>query len=661
MTDDPVPIETRLSEPEYYRPPPSFVGQANVTDPTVFDEFDQFPEGFEAYAERLDWDERWDTVFDGSDPPYFRWFTGGRLNAAHNCVDRHLEEYAEKTAFVWEGEPGDCRRLAYQDLYREVNEFAAALRAVGVEEGDVVTLHLPMVPALPISMLACARLGAVHSEVFGGFSAPALADRIADADSRHLITIDGYYRRGEFLQHKRKADDAREQLDDDVDAVLVWTREDDLHPATELTERDVLVGDLLAVHRGDSVDPVPRASTDPLFLMYTSGTTGKPKGAQHGTGGYLSYVTGTTHSLFDIHPTDTYWCFADIGWITGHSYIVYGPLANAASSVLYEGAPDHPHRGRVWEIAEKYGVDIFHTSPTAIRLFMRWGESHLEPYDFDFKHLTSVGEPIQPEVWRWYYDHVGGGDSVVIDTWWQTETGGVVLSNLPALADMKPGYVGRPMPGISAAILDDDGAELEAGSGQAGYLVLDRPWPGMLQTLQGDDERYIEEYWADFSDLDSDDWRDWVYKAGDSAVEAADGYFRVLGRIDDVMNVAGHRLGSMELESVIVEVPDVAEAAVAARDHPEKGQVPDAYVVLREDAEAGAEVREAVREAVATDIGKFARPDHVTVVDSLPYTRSGKIMRRLLGEISNERPLSDTTTLEDPAVPERIREQVSGE
>ena len=661
MPDDrPVSIETRLAESEYYRPPASFVGQANVSDPAVFERFADFPAGFEEYAELLEWEDRWDTVLDADDPPFFRWFTGGRLNAAHNCVDRHLDEHAEKTAFVWEGEPGDTRRLAYRDLYREVNEFASLLRAVGVEEDDVVTLHLPMVPALPVSMLACARLGAPHSQVFAGFSAPALADRIDDADSHYLITVDGYYRRGEFLNHKAKADEALDQLDDAVDTVLLWTREDDPHPGTSMRpDRDVLVEDRLEDHRGARIDPVPRASTDTLFLMYTSGTTGKPKGAQHGTGGYLSYVAGTSTYLFDIHPTDTYWCFADIGWITGHSYIVYGPLANAASSVMYEGAPDHPHRGRVWELAEKYDVDIFHTSPTAVRMFMRWGAEYLDPYDFDFKHLTSVGEPIQPEVWRWYYDHVGGGDSVVIDTWWQTETGGVVLSNLPALADMKPGSVGRAMPGIEASILDDNGEELAPGSGEAGYLVLDRPWPGMLQTLYGDDERYVSEYWAEFSDLDSDDWRDWVYMAGDSAVEAADGYVRVLGRVDDVLNVAGHRLGSMELESVIVEVPEVVEAAVAGRDHPEKGEVPHAYVVLREDAEATDAVREAVTDAVAEEIGAFARPAAVTVVDSLPYTRSGKIMRRLLGEISNEQPLSDTTTLEDPAVPEQIREQVN--
>ncbi|ODR79942.1 acetate--CoA ligase [Haladaptatus sp. W1] len=652
-------IEARLGEQEYYRPPPAFVGQANVSDPAVYERFEDFPEGFEEYARLLDWDEHWETVFDGSDPPFYEWFGGGRLNASYNCVDRHLDSYGDKTALLWEGEPGGTRRIAYQDLYRMVNEFAAVLRDVGVTKDDIVTLHLPMVPELPVAMLACSRIGAPHSEVFAGFTAPALADRLADADSRYLVTIDGYYRRGEFLDHKRKADAALEDDTVDIDTVLVFTREDELHPDTDLEDgRDVLVADRLADHHGERIDPVSRAANDILFLMYTSGTTGKPKGAQHGTGGYLSYVAGTAKYLFDIHPTDTYWCFADIGWITGHSYIVYGPLAVGATSVMFEGAPDHPHRGRVWEIAERYDVDIFHTSPTAVRMFMKWGEKHLQPYDFDFKHLTTVGEPIQPEVWRWYYEHVGKESAVIIDTWWQTETGGVVISNLPALADMKPGSVGQPMPGISPAILGGDGEEIEPGMGTAGYLVLSRPWPGMLQTLYEDDERYISEYWETFSETDSDDWHDWVYKAGDSAVLAADGYYRVLGRLDDVMNVAGHRLGSMELESAIVEVPQVAESAVAPRDHPEKGQVADAYVVLKEDAESSEEIREAVVNAVSEEIGKFARPENVEFVTVLPYTRSGKIMRRLLTEISNDRELSDTTTLEDPSVPEEIRQQV---
>jgi acetyl-CoA synthetase len=653
-------IEARLEDQEYYRPPPEFVGQANVSERAIYDRFDDFPDGFEEYAALLDWDEHWSEVLDASDPPFYHWFVDGELNASHNCVDRHLEAHGDKTAILWEGEPGDSRRLAYQDLYREVNEFASLFREVGIEADDVVTFHLPVVPELPIAMLAAARIGAPHSVVFGGFTASALADRLEDADSSYLVTIDGYYRRGEFLEHKRKADEAVEAVDHDVDTVLVLQREDELHPGTDVVEgRDVLVSERLADHRGARVEPVPRASQDVLFLMYTSGTTGKPKGAQHGTGGYLSYVAGTSKYLFDIHPTDTYWCFADIGWITGHSYMVYGPLSIGATSMMYEGAPDHPHRGYVWELAEKHAVDVFHTSPTAVRLFMKWGERHLEPYEFDFKLLVSVGEPIQPEVWKWYHEHVGGGDAVVIDTWWQTETGGVLLSNLPALADMKPGSVGHPMPGIEPKILDDEGNEIDPGTGTAGNLVLTRPWPGVLQTLYDDDERYISEYWEEFSDLDSDDVDDWIYKAGDGAVEAADGYYRILGRIDDVMNVAGHRLGSMELESAMVEVSGIAEAAVAPRDDPEKGQVPDAYVVLKESATPSEDLRDAVVTSVEERIGKFARPEHVEFVDALPYTKSGKIMRRLLSDISNDRELSDTTTLEDPSVPEQIRRQVT--
>jgi acetyl-CoA synthetase len=661
VDNDDSQLEARLPDQQYYRPPSKFVGQANVTDPAVYDRFEEFPEGFEEYAELLDWDSHWEEVLDDSNPPFFEWFTGGTLNASYNCIDRHLDERKNQTALLWEGEGGEQRNITYQDLYREVNKMAAALKEAGVTEDDVVTLHLPMLPALPITMLACARIGAPHSEVFAGFSAQALADRIDDADSDVVVTADGYYRRGDFLDHKAKADEACEAAEKDVDKVLVWERhEGELHPDAELVEgRDVLVSELLANNERARVDPVERDAEDPLFLMYTSGTTGQPKGCQHRTGGYLSYAAGTSKYVLDIKPEDTYWCAADIGWITGHTYIVYGPLALGTTSVMYEGTPDHPHKSRMWELAEKYDVDIFHTSPTAVRMFMKWGEEYLEGYDFDFRHMTTVGEPIQPEAWNWYYEHIGDEDAVIVDTWWQTETGGHLITNLPALDDMKPGSAGKPAPGIQPAIYDDNGDPIEPASGRAGNLVIERPWPGMLQTVYGDDERFINEYWRDFSEVDSDDPEDWVYKAGDGAVHAQDGYFRILGRLDDVMNVAGHRLGTMELESAVAEVPEVAEAAVVAREDTEKGEVPDVYVTLRDGVDR-AGIEDKIVAAIEDDIGKFARPNAVVVVADLPKTRSGKIMRRLLENISNGDDLGDTTTLRDPSVPEDIRDQVQG-
>ena len=653
-----VQLEARLREQDYFRPPSKFVGQANAADPAIYDEVGEFPEGFERYAELLDWDEHWDQVFDGSNPPFFEWFVGGKLNAAYNCVDRHLDERKNQVALLWEGSDGEQENITYQDLYRRVNEMAAALRAQGVEEDDVVTIHLPMVPALPITMLACARIGAPHSVVFAGFSAQALSERVDSAESDYVVTIDGYYRRGEFLEHIEKADEGVADADRDPD-VLVWYRHDEPH--ADVSDDYIAVDGLLNDHERETVEPVPRDAEDPLFLMYTSGTTGKPKGCQHRTGGYLAYAAATSKNVLDIKPEDTYWCAADIGWITGHSYIVYGPLALGTTSVMYEDTPDYPHKGRIWEIAEKYDVDIFHTSPTAVRMFMKWGEEYPESYDFDFRHMTTVGEPIQPEAWLWYYKHIGDEDAVIVDTWWQTETGGHLITNLPAIQDMKPGSAGRACPGIEPALVDDSGDKLPEASGQAGNLIIERPWPSMLQTVYGNDERFISTYWEDFSDTDSDDWRDWNYKAGDGAVQAQDGYWRVLGRLDDVMNVAGHRLGTMELESAVAEVEKVAEAAVAAREDAEKGEVPDVYVVLREGIEPSDAVAGEIVAAVESEIGKFARPANVMFVDDLPKTRSGKIMRRILENISNGEDLGNTTTLRDPAVPEQIREQVHGD
>ena len=653
-----VQLEARLREQEYFRPPAEFVGQANATDPAIHDEVGEFPDGFERYAELLDWDEHWAQTFDGSNPPFFEWFVGGKLNASYNCVDRHLDERKNQTALLWEGTDGEQENITYQGLHRRVNEMAAALRSVGVEEDDVVTVHLPMVPALPITMLACARIGAPHSVVFAGFSAQALAERVDSADSEYVVTIDGYYRRGEFLDHIEKADEGVAQADNDPE-VLTWYRHDE--PNAEVSDDYVPVDDLLDDHERETVEPVSRDAEDPLFLMYTSGTTGKPKGCQHRTGGYLAYAAATSKNVLDIEPEDTYWCAADIGWITGHSYIVYGPLALGTTSVMYEDTPDYPHKGRIWEIAEKYDVDIFHTSPTAVRMFMKWGEEYPEGYDFDFRHMTTVGEPIQPEAWLWYYKHIGDEDAVIVDTWWQTETGGHLITNLPALDDMKPGSAGKACPGIEPALVDDSGEKLPAASGQAGNLIIEQPWPSMLQTVYGNDERFISTYWEDFSDTDSDDWRDWNYKAGDGAVQAQDGYWRVLGRLDDVMNVAGHRLGTMELESAVAEVESVAEAAVAAREDAQKGEVPDVYVVVREGVDTSDAVRDDIVTAVEDEIGKFARPANVMFVDDLPKTRSGKIMRRILENISNDEALGNTTTLRDPSVPEDIREQVQAD
>lgn len=658
-------LEARLEDREPIHPPVQFIGQANATDPDIYDQFDNFPTGFEAYAELLDWDEYWHEPFDGSEPPFFKWFVGGKLNASVNCIDRHLENRANQTALLWESEDTtERRRISYQDLYREVNELAAVLREIGVEEDDIVTLHLPMVPALPITMLACARIGAPHSQVFAGFSAEALATRIDDAESDVVITIDGYYRRGDFLHHKKKADQAVEMAESDVDTVLVWTRHgpDSVHEDASITEsRDIFVEELLHEQQGARVAPVSRDAEDPLFLMYTSGTTGKPKGCQHRTGGYLAWVTGTAKDVLDIKPEDTYWCAADIGWITGHSYIVYGPLSLGTTSVMREGAPDTPHRGIIWEIAERYDVDIFHTSPTAVRMFMKWGDDIPAKYDFEFRHLTTVGEPIQPEAWRWYYDHIGRGDAVIVDTWWQTETGGHLITNLPALNPMKPGSAGKPVPGIQANVYTDRGEPVEPASGQAGHLVIERPWPGMLQTVYGDPERFIDTYWAEFSNTESDDWRDWVYYPEDGAVYEEDGYFRILGRLDDVMNVAGHRLGTMELESAVAEVSDVAEAAVVARKHETKGEVPDVYVIPRDGVAPDTDLKDKILQAVEDEIGPFARPANVLFVEELPKTRSGKIMRRLLENISNDQELGNTDTLRDPSVPEKIRAQVHGD
>ncbi len=665
-------LAVHWKEEEYYYPRAQFIAQANMTDADVLERFGEknFPECFKEYADMLTWYKYWEKTLDTSHPPFWKWFVGGELNASYNCVDRHLAKYRNKTAihFVPELETEAIQHVTYQELYVRVNEFAALLRDFcGLKRGDRVTLHLPMTAELPITMLACARLGVIHSQVFSGFSGNACGERIEDSQSRVLITMDGYYRSGKLLDHKRQADIAYEtahKLGKPPEKVLVWQRHPGKYSAeTPLVERrDFVVNDLLPKYRGHRIEPERMKSEDILFLMYTSGTTGRPKGAQHSTGGYMAYVTGTSKYIQDIHPEDVYWCMADIGWITGHSYIVYGPLALAASSVIYEGIPTYPDAGRPWRIAEELGVNIFHTSPTAIRGLRRAGMDEPSKYKHHFKHMTTVGEPIEPEVWRWYYNVVGKKEAVIVDTWWQTENGGFLCSTVPALAPMKPGSAGPGVPGIYPVVYDDEGKELAAGVGKAGNVCIRNPWPGLMQTIWGDDDRFVLQYYSRYcKNKESKDWRDWPYFAGDGAVLAADGYIRILGRIDDVINVAGHRLGTKELESAALTVEEVAEAAVVPIPDEVKGRIPDLYVSLKPGYKPSEELQQKIAKALSDAISPIARPKHVWIVPDMPKTRSGKIMRRVLGAISSHSNTGDVTTLANPEVVETIRVMVQGE
>jgi len=662
-------IAVHWREEEYFYPPAKFIGQANASDPSIFDRFreENFPECFKEYADLLTWDKYWHTTLDTSNAPFWKWFVGGRLNASYNCVDRHLAKYRNKAAFIWVPEPEDqlTQAITYQELYKRVNEFAALLRDFcGLKQGDRVTFHLPMVPDLPVSMLACARLGVIHSEVFGGFSGAACGGRIADSGSRILITMDGYYRNGELLDHKVKAEEAiaaAKKEGAEVDKVLVWRR----HPGkysskTPMVEgRDFFVDEVLAKYRGKIVEPVSMPAEAPLFLMYTSGTTAKPKGAQHSTGGYLSYVAGTSKYYQDIHPEDTYWCFADIGWITGHSYIVYGPLTLAATSVMYEGVPTYPDPGRPWRIAERLGVNIFHTAPTTIRMLRKLGPEEPKKYDYHFKHMTTVGEPIEPEVWRWYYESVGKREAAIVDTWWQTENGGFLGSTLPALQPMKPGSCGPGVLGIYPIILDEEGKSVPKGSTKAGNICIRNPWPGIFQTIYGAPERFVSTYYQKYNKKkDSKDWHDWPYFAGDGALQAEDGYFRILGRVDDVINVAGHRLGTKELESAALTVEEVAEAAAVPVIDELRGRAVEMYIALKPGHKPSKQIEEKVSGAIDNLIGKVARPKNVWIVPDMPKTRSGKIMRRVIAGISNFTSPGDIMTLANPEVVETIKHQV---
>jgi acetyl-CoA synthetase len=665
-------IAVHWREEDYIHPSPQFIAQANMTDAQIYERFglEHFPECFKAYADLLEWHQYWHTTLDTSDAPCWKWFVGGKINAAHNCVDRHLKAHRNKAAFIYVPEPESEAHvvLTYQELYVRVNEMAALLRDfAGVQAGDRVTIHMPMVPELPITMLALARLGAVHSVVFAGFSGQACGERIADSGSRVLISMDSYYRSGALLDHKEKADAAVQTAAAEgqtVDQVLVWRRyPGQYHAHTPMVDgRDYFVEDLLKEYAGRRIDPVPMPAEAPLFLMYTSGTTGRPKGCQHGIGGYLAYVTGTSKYVQDIHLTDVYWCMADIGWITGHSYIVYGPLSLAATSVMFEGVPTYPDPGRAWRIAERLNVNIFHTAPTTIRMLRKAGPDEPAKYNYHFKHMTTVGEPIEPEVWLWYYEVVGRGEAVIVDTWWQTETGGFLCSTMPGLHPMKPGSAGPAMPGIHPVIYDENGDEVPAGSGKAGNICIRNPWPGTFQTIWGDRERYVQTYYAKYCrNPQSKDWRDWPYFPGDGALQAADGYFRILGRVDDVINVAGHRLGTKELESAALMVEEVAEAAVVPVADELRGRVPDMYVSLKPGVDARGAIEGKVIHSIETVIGKIARPKHVYIVPDMPKTRSGKIMRRVLAAISNTMDIGDVTTLANPEVVEEVRVMVQGE
>ncbi|HEX7117500.1 MAG TPA: acetate--CoA ligase [Longimicrobiales bacterium] len=641
-------LEALLSEERRFAPPKEFQMRANAPDPGIYERASADPEAFWAQCAReLDWFEPWDRVLDWQ-PPHAQWFVGGKLNASYNCLDRHLSgPRRNKAALVWEGEPGDTRVLTYWDLYREVCKFANVLKGLGVGKGDRVAVYLPMIPEAAVAMLACARIGAPHSVVFGGFSADSLRDRINDAQAKVLITADGGYRRGRVVALKSEADEALEGAPS-IEHVVVVERGTGGEAPVQMREgRDRWYHELMADASPDC-PPESMDAEDLLYILYTSGTTGKPKGVVHTTGGYLTHVHATTKLVFDLKEEDCYWCTADIGWVTGHSYIVYGPLANGATVVMYEGAPDWPHRGRFWELVEKYGVTIFYTAPTAIRAFMRWGTEWPAKYDLSMLRLLgTVGEPINPEAWMWYHENIGRGRCPIVDTWWQTETGGIMITPLPGLTETKPGSATVPFPGIEADVLNNDGEAVPAG-----YLAIKRPWPGMMRTIYGDDERYRETYWSKWPD---------TYFPGDGAKRDDDGYYWILGRVDDVLNVAGHRIGTMEVESALVDHAAVAEAAVVGKAHELKGQAIAAFVTLKEGNEPTDELKEELKEHVVEKIGAIARPDDILFAADLPKTRSGKIMRRLLRDVAEGRALGDTTTLADPAVVARLKREYEGQ
>ena len=638
-------IENLFREGRSFPPPAEFAAQALVSDESLYEQAEADPEAWwESHAKQLRWMRPWDTTVEWN-PPHVKWFLGGQLNVSDNCLDRHVDDgHGDQVAYHWEGEPGDTRVVTYAELRDEVCRFANALKGLGVAKGDRVMIYLPMIPELPVAMLACARIGAIHSVVFAGFSSKALIDRIEDADARVVITADGAYRKGNVVALKESADAAMEAEDRVATCVVVRRTGDDV---AMKDGRDHWYHDLV---EGQSTDcaPEPMDAEDVLYILYTSGTTGKPKGIVHTTGGYLTQVAATHRLVFDLKPdSDVYWCAADIGWVTGHSYIVYGPLANRATSVMYEGAPDHPAKDRFWDIIERYKVTILYTAPTAIRSFMKWGTEFPEKHDLtSLRLLGSVGEPINPEAWMWYHEFIGGSRCPVVDTWWQTETGAIMISPLPGVTAAKPGSAMRGFPGVKAVVVDEQGEPVEAGGG--GYLTLQRPWPSMLRTLWGDDARYQQTYWSRFGDKN-------VYFAGDGAKLDDEGSIWLLGRVDDVMNVSGHRISTTEVESALVDHPAVAEAAVTGRNDAMTGQAIAAFVTLRGDRLGDEDLAAELRAHVADRIGKIARPANILFTDDLPKTRSGKIMRRLLRDIAEGRELGDVTTLANADIVDSIK------
>jgi len=639
-----------LKEGRTFPPSEEFRRQANVSDPRIYEEARRDPEGFWAEeARRLDWIEPWKTVLEWN-APWAKWFVGGKLNAAYNCVDRHAKgARRDKTAIIWVGEPGDSRSLTFADLEREVNRFANALKSLGVKKGDRVAIYLGMVPELAIAMLACAKIGAPHSIVFGGFSADSLRERINDAQAKVVITGDGAWRRGHVVPLKANVDEALTSTPS-IEKVVVVERVGKAAQITMQPGRDLWWHDLVA-NAPDQCDPEPMDAEDILYILYTSGTTGKPKGVVHTTAGYLVGTATTHRMIFDIKENDIYWCTADIGWVTGHSYIIYGPLTNGTTVLMYEGSPDFPDRGRFWSIVERYRVNILYTAPTAIRAFMRWGTEWPAKYDLSsLRVIGTVGEPINPEAWIWYHENIGRERCPIVDTWWQTETGMILITPLPGITATKPGSATRPFPGVEAEVLDEKGQPVGPGAG--GYLVLTRPWPAMFRTIYGDPDRYVRQYWSRYPGK---------YFTGDGAKIDEDGYFWLLGRVDDVMNVAGHRISTYEVESALVDHPAVAEAAVIGRTHELKGQGIAGFVTLKEGIAPSETLKDELKQHVVKKIGAIARPDDIFFAAELPKTRSAKIMRRLLRDVAEGRVLGDTTTLADPAVISQLKRQYEQE